>query len=57
MDENHAAAPKETFPLFCPVCCSVVDATEGETVFDCTNCGQGWSMTIDSQRQAAHSSV
>lgn len=53
MDENH----RETFPLFCPVCCSVVDATEGETVFDCTNCGQGWSMTIDSQRQAAHSSV
>ncbi len=43
--------------LICPCCASTVDAHAGPhpQPFDCTVCGQTWTMVVDRDRQAAHS--
>jgi len=42
--------------LFCPCCCSPVDVSvPGQTGFECVNCGQTWTMAVNSERQAEFS--
>ncbi len=43
--------------LICPCCASTVDAEPGPDpqTFTCICCGQTWTMTVDADRQAAHS--
>ncbi len=43
--------------ILCPCCASTVDAYAGDDPqdFDCVQCGQEWSMLVDSDRFSIYS--
>jgi hypothetical protein len=47
--------PDEPVTLFCPVCCSAIDAQSSDTEFECHACEQKWTMTVVVARIADHS--
>lgn len=56
-EELTVAAVVEQVIIFCPVCCSPLDAagTEGESVeMDCGVCGQVFTLPLSPARVAQH---
>jgi hypothetical protein len=47
----------DTYILFCPVCCSPVDAVGGQQEHHCGQCGQTFIAQISPDRMAAHSAA
>lgn len=44
----------ETVFVFCPCCCTSLDAgtSPGPQEFECDNCGQAWTAELDAERFA-----
>jgi len=41
--------------IYCPVCCTNIDATEdGEQSFECNNCETKFTVVIDKEKVAVH---